>query len=212
VARHAAKKYPNLRITATTISDYQVEKGNSLTIKEGLQQNVNLVKDNFEQSAFPDGYFDHAYALESACHAHGSNKELFIAEMARTLKGGGRFCIADGFIKHNQKLPRLFRKINSKITNCWALPCFGNINEFKACLEKYGLKEIEVQEISLRIAASVSYVPWTCLKFFAKELWTTRGIRLKKERWNNVLAPLLGMILGLYRSHFGYYIISGRKG
>ena len=211
VARYAVKKYNNLHITGTTISDYQLEKGRSLNAKSGLNDEVELIKDNFEESAFPSNYFDFAYALESACHASHSNKELFIAEMARTLKPGGRFCIADGFIKHNKPLPWLFKRINRKITDCWALPCFGNLQEFKAALLQYGLTDIKVEEISMRIAPSVAYVPWTCVKFFVKELWTNKSLKMKKERWNNVIAPVLGMVLGLYRRHFGYYIISGRK-
>jgi len=211
VARYTARKYKQAQITGTTIVDYQITKGNEFINKEKLTGQVVLVKDNFENSSFPDKHFDFAYALESACHAGGSNKENFIAEMARILKTGGRFCIADGFLKHDKKLPWLFRKLYRRIIDCWALPCFGNLNEFKTALPKYGLTEIKTEEISLRIAASVSYVPWTCVKFFAKELWTTKSFKLKKERWNNVVAPLLGMILGLYRKHFGYYIISGVK-
>lgn len=211
VARYTAKKYPRARITGTTIADFQVEKGTGFIIKEQLTKKVNIIKDNFEHSGLPDAHFNFAYVLESACHARGSNKELFIAEMARILKTGGRFCIADGFIKHDRKLPWLFKKLNHKIINCWVLPCFGNLNEFKAALLKYGLKDIETEEISLRIAPSVAYVPWTCLKFLVKELWRNKSLRLKKERWNNVIAPLLGMVLGLYRKHFGYYIISGSK-
>jgi MPBQ/MSBQ methyltransferase len=138
-------------------------------------------------------------------------KELFVAEMARILKTGGRFCIADGFLKHDKKLPWLFTKIYRKIIDCWALPCFGNLDEFKNMLAKYGLTEIKTEEISMRIAPSVAYVPWTCIKFFATELWRKKSFKLKKERWNNVIAPVLGMILGLYRKHFGYYIISGVK-
>jgi len=172
---------------------------------------VELVKDNFEHSSFPDGHFDFAYALESACHAGGSSKELFVAEMARILKAGSRFCIADGFLKHDKKLPWLFNKIYRKIIDCWALPCFGNLEEFKSMLAKYGLTAIKTEEINMRIAPSVAYVPWTCIKFFATELWRKKSFKLKKERWNNVIAPVLGMILGSYRKHFGYYIISGTK-
>ena len=73
------------------------------------------------------------------------------------------------------------------------------------------MHDIKVEEISLRIAPSVAYVPYTCIKFFIKELWKNKSLRMKKERWNNVYGPLLGMILGLYRKHFGYYIISGKK-
>jgi hypothetical protein len=46
------------------------------------------------------------------------------------------------------------------------LPCFGNINEFTAALKKYGLQQIKVEEISLRIAPSVAYVPYNYFKFF----------------------------------------------
>jgi len=211
VARYAAKKYTNTRVTGVTIVDFQLNKGKELINKEGLDKKVSLVKANYEALDFADESFDKAYALESACHANGSNKELFIKEMARILKPGGQFCIADGFLKHDKKLPWLFDKIYKKIIDCWALPCFGNIDAFTETLKAYGLKEITVNEISVQIAPSVAYVPYTCVKFFITELWRTKTLKLKKERWNNVYAPLLGMILGLYRKHFGYYIISGIK-
>jgi MPBQ/MSBQ methyltransferase len=211
VARYAAKKYPLSKLTGVSIVDFQLRKGEELIGKEKLANRVQLIKDNYEALHFADESFDKAYALESACHANGSNKELFIREMARVLKTRGQFCIADGFLKHDKKLPWLFEKIYRKIINCWALPCFGNINDFTATLKEYGLKEIVVKEISVQIAPSVAYVPYTCIKFFLTELWRTKTLRLKKERWNNVYAPLLGMILGLYHKHFGYYIISGDK-
>jgi ubiquinone/menaquinone biosynthesis C-methylase UbiE len=211
VARHIAKKYPCAYITGITISDYQLEKGRELIDKDHVEQQVKMVKQNFESLDFDNEYFSHAYALESACHANGSGKELFIAEMARVLKPGGTFCIADGFLKHDKKLPRFFNYLYQKIIRYWALPCFGNIQEFEANLKKYGLDDIHVREISYRIAPSVAYVPWTCIKFFVKEIWRNRSLRMKKERWYNVYGPVLGMILGLYRNHFGYYIITGKK-
>ena len=211
VARYTAKKYPLTTITGVTIVDDQISTGTALINKDGLSNQVILVKDNFENISFKNERFDRAYAVESACHANGSNKELFIAEMARILKTGGKFCIADGFIKHDKKLPWLFNKIYKKIITCWALPCFGNINEFTAALKKHGSTEIKVEEISLRIAPSVAYVPYTSVKFFITQLWKNKTLRLKKERWNNVIAPVLGMFVGLYRKHFGYYIISGGK-
>jgi ubiquinone/menaquinone biosynthesis C-methylase UbiE len=211
VARHAAKKYPRATITGVTISDYQISKGRSLAVKEKLSDRVILVKDNFENLHFADETFTHAYALESACHAGGSDKKLFIREMARTLGRGGKFCIADGFLKHDRPLPGFFRYLYKKILKYWALPCFGNIHAFETELKKNGLTNIGVKEISWRIAPSVAWVPWTCIKFFAKEIWKNRSLRMKKERWHNVYGPVLGMILGLYRKHFGYYIISGEK-
>lgn len=211
VARHTAKKFPLSIITGITIVDYQIEKGKSLIKKENLENQVSLIKDNFEDLHFADETFTHAYALESACHANGNDKELFIAEMARVLKKGGRFCIADGFLKNTKNPPRLFTYLYNKIIKFWAVPSFASITEFENKLKEYGLKNIQVREISYRIAPSVAYVPWTCLKFFATEIWRNKSLRMKKERWHNVYAPVLGMILGLYRKRFGYYIISGEK-
>jgi ubiquinone/menaquinone biosynthesis C-methylase UbiE len=211
VARFVAKNFPLAKIIGITIADYQVQKGRSLNQKESLTERVAIIKDNFENLAIKDESFTHAYALESACYSAGAGKNRFVAEMARVLKPGGRFSIADGFLKHNRKLPRIFSFLYKKILKYWALPCFGNIKEFEEQLKKNGFKDITITEISLRIAPSVSYVPWTCIKFFAKEIWKNKSLRMKKERWHNVYAPVIGMILGLYRSHFGYYLISGKK-
>lgn len=182
VARHIAKKIPGTIITGVTVSDFQIKKGKELTKKENLNGRVFLLKDNFENLHYANETFDYAYALESACHAYGSGKEKFAVEMARVLKKGGRFCIADGFLKHAKKLPWHFRKLNKKITDCWALPCFGNIHHFTAALKANGLKNIEVKEISMNIAPSVAYVPWVCIKFFAKEIWRNKSLRMPKER------------------------------
>jgi MPBQ/MSBQ methyltransferase len=209
VARHAARKFPLAKITGITIVDYQIEKGNTFIRKDGLTNNISIVKDNFENLQFANETFTHAYALESACHAN--DKELFIKEMARTLKPGGRFCIADGFLKQDKKPPRFFSYLYKKIIKFWAVPGFANIHDFENMLKEYSLHDITIKEISLHIAPSVAYVPWTCIKFFVKEIWKNKNLRMKKERWHNVYAPVLGMILGLYRKHFGYYIISGRK-
>ena len=211
VARFAAKRYPKARITGVTIVDYQVQKGSELIRKDGLQDRVKLLISNFEDLGVPDHTFSHAYAIESACHARGADKALFIEELSRTLKPGGRFCIADGFLKHSGRRPRLFNHLYRKILKCWALPSFATLEAFRHKLEAEGLTNIKVREISMRIAPSVAYVPWTCLKFFAREIWKNKSLRMKPERWNNVYGPLLGMLLGLYRKHFGYYIISGEK-
>ena len=211
VARYAATRLPLATITGVTISQYQVAKAHELIAKDGLEEQVEIVCSNFENLDFPDETFTHAYALESACHANSHNKEWFIAEMVRTLKKGGRFCIADGFLKPAAKRPKLFTYLYKRVTKFWAVPSFANIDEFTSLLRKYGLRDIRVKEISYRIAPSVLYVPWTCIKFFANEIWKNRSLKMKKERWENVYAPVLGMFLGLFRKHFGYYIISGRK-
>lgn len=211
VARHAVKRFPLAKVTALTIVDYQVEKARQLNEEHGLAGRITVLQENFEDLDIPDGTFTHAYAIESACHAASPNKQLFIAEMARVLKQGGRFCIADGFLKNNRKKPRLFQWLYKKMMNYWAVPGFDCITDFEAALKTHGLQHIHVREISYRIAPSVLYVPLKCLQFFFTELWKNRSLRMKKERWHNVYAPLLGMFIGMYRKHFGYYLVSGEK-
>jgi MPBQ/MSBQ methyltransferase len=211
VARYTANKYPRAKITGVTISKFQVDNAQVLIDKEMLRERVSVLDQNFEDLGFPDETFTHAYAIESACHAAGANKELFIAEMARTLKTGGQFCVADGFLKPARKRPALFRYLSKKIIKFWAVPEFAHITEFERSLKAHGFTDVSIREISWHIAPSVLYVPWICIKFFFKEIWRNKTLRMKKERWNNVYAPLLGMILGLHRKHFGYFIITGKK-
>ncbi len=127
VARYAAKKFPLTTITGVTIVDAQITTGTALINKDGLSAQVGLVKDNFENSIFATESFHRAYAVESACHANGSNKELFVAEMARILKTGGKFCIADGFIKHDKKLPWFLIKFIKKYLTAGISPALATL-------------------------------------------------------------------------------------
>jgi ubiquinone/menaquinone biosynthesis C-methylase UbiE len=211
VARYISNKFPNARITGVTISDWQIQKARQLNAENGLQKNIFIEKNNFENLSYPSESFSHAYAVESACHANGSGKDAFVSEMARVLKPGGKFCMVDGFLKTRSARPRFFNYLYRKVIRWWALPCFGNIDELVKNMKQEGFVITEIKELSWRIAPSVAYVPWTCLKFFAKEIWRNKGLRMKKERWHNVYAPVIAMILGLYRRQFGYYLIAGYK-
>lgn len=211
VARYAATQYPLSQLVAITIVEKHVEMAKELNKAAGLENRVTVCRDNFEDLHLPGGTFTHAYAIESACHAASPGKKKFISEMAGILKPGGRFCIADGFLKSNKPPTGLFKWLYHKMTGYWAVPGFAYINEFRQKLEAEGLTNIKVKEISYRIAPSVAYVPLICLKFFVKELWKNKSLRMKKERWHNVYAPLLGMLVGLFRKKFGYYLITGEK-
>lgn len=211
VARYAAEQYPLSRLVAISIVEKHVEMANDLNKTAGLQNQISVCRDNFENLQMADNSFTHAYAIESACHAASPGKQKFIREMARILKPGGRFCIADGFLKTNQPPSGIFKWLYKKMTGFWAVPGFADINEFRQELEAAGLTNICIKEISYRIAPSVAYVPLVCLKFFVKEIRKNKSLRMKKERWHNVYAPLLGMLVGLFRKKFGYYLITGEK-
>lgn len=210
VARHAAIRYPLSHILACTIVNAHVQMAGTMNRSAGLQHRISLLEDNFEALSLADKSCTHVYAIESACHAASAGKEKFIAEMARILRDGGRFCIADGFLKHEGPKPALFEWLYKKMIRYWAVPGFASIGTFTRALAAQGLTGIKVREISYRIAPSVLHVPLKCLRFFVTELYRS-GLRMPRERWHNVYAPLLGMCTGLFRKHFGYYLISGGK-
>ena len=86
---------------------------------------------------------------------------------------------------------------------------FAHIREFKQALEDNGLIIEEVQDASWRIAPSALQVPFVIIHFLIQKL--KEGDGLNALRWGHLKACFNGLLMGLFRRHFGYYIISGRK-
>lgn len=210
VARQAAMRYPRSHILACTIVKEHVHMATAMNKAAGLEDRIRLLHENFENLSLNSNSCTHVYAIESACHAASKGKESFISEMARILRKGGRFCIADGFLKREKPGPAPFEWLYQRMIRYWAVPGFASIGQFTKALEMHGLKKISVREISYRIAPSVLHIPRKCLQFFGTEIFRS-GLRMPKERWHNVYAPLLGMFTGLFRKQFGYYLVSGEK-
>ena len=154
---------------------------------------------------------DAAFAIESACYARGKDKWDFIDALHGTLKPGGRFAVADCFRRNTKPMPRLIDRAYRRCCDCWVLQEMAEINLFTRSLERAGFVDIRVDDISWHVAPSVAHVPWTALKFIAKVIFRGEFRTLHRERRNNVIAPLLGMVLGMCRPHFSYCIVSGRK-
>ncbi|MBK6826399.1 MAG: class I SAM-dependent methyltransferase [Chitinophagaceae bacterium] len=102
VARYAAEHYPLSHLVAISIVEKHVAMAKELNKAAGLENQITVCRDNFENLHLSGNSITHAYAIESACHAASPNKQKFITELARILKPGGRFCIADGFLKSKQ--------------------------------------------------------------------------------------------------------------
>jgi len=104
----------------------------------------------------------------------------------------------------------LITRVYNQLCKSWALTELGNIDSIEKALHDLKFKSLNIQDISLRVAPSVAHVPHTVLSFLVKELFFGRK-RMSLERWDNLKSPLLTMIVGLARHHFGYYLINGRK-
>jgi ubiquinone/menaquinone biosynthesis C-methylase UbiE len=210
-SRSMAKDRKDAQFLGFTITPWQVTFGNQLSREEGLDQQVTLYQSDYTDLPLADSYADAAFAIESACYAGGRDKLDLIREMHRVLKSGGRFVITDGFRKHTRPLPGWLNKVYQKNLKCWALQDLADLQSLLTTLRKTGFKNIQVEDASWRVAPSFAHIPWVSFCFYWDVFRKGELFRLDRQRLNNALAPALGMIMGLSRRHFGYYIITGEK-
>jgi ubiquinone/menaquinone biosynthesis C-methylase UbiE len=208
ISRSVAKIYPNAGVKGVTISPSQVEAARKLNARENLQDRIEIFEGDYTKLPFEDAAADGAWAVESACYAEGAAKANLIREMARVLKPGAGFVIADCFVKHPEKKFNGFaEKCYSEMCKNWAVPELPALEYFVAALKKQGFREIVVEDISWRAAPSVAHAPFAVFSFLVKKFLA--GERLTRQRINNLKASLLAPVVSLNRSKLGYYLING---
>ena len=97
----------------------------------------------------------------------------------------------------------LVRRAYETICRCWVMEA-AHLPSFLRCLQETGFEDIQVEDVSWRAAPSVAHVPWVSLRFLLRE--GRHG--LTEQRKNNLLAPIIMLLLGMARRRFGYYHIS----
>lgn len=210
-ARFIARSFPKTMVKGVTIVPWQVEKAAELNKTAEIGEQVEVINADYTCMPFENKAADGVLAIESSCHAAGAHKELFVRELARVLKTGGRFVIADCFIKRpEKKFNFLANRCYQAICQNWVLPEMASLDSFVATLQKYGLRDVSVRDVSWRIAPSVAHAPFAVTSFIVKNLLENKT--LKPQSINNLKGSLLSLVLGMNRSKFSYCLISGRKG
>lgn len=211
VSRSVARLYPNAAVKGVTLSPAQVEAAAKLNMRANLHKQIEILEADYTALPFADGAADGAWAIESACYAEGASKENLVREMARVLKTGGRFVVADCFVKNPQKkFNKIIGKGYAEMCKNWALTEMPTLEYFVAALKRQGFCEISVEDISRRAAPSVAHMHFAVFTFILKKLFI--GEKLKRQSINNLKASLIAPIVSLNRSKLGYYLISGKRG
>merc|ERR1711972_1010378 len=132
-------------IKAITINQFQVDRGNAISVREGLQHQVELIQGDFMKLPFPDASFDAVYAIESTCHA--PDRVGVYGEILRVLKPGGVFacyewCLTD---KYDAKV-ELHRRIKKDIEVGDGLPDLVHTSVCTKALKDSGFEVLEARD------------------------------------------------------------------
>lgn len=153
-------RFTGARVTAVTLNQFQVDRGNELCRREGVADKVELKQADFMQLPFEDNTFDAVFAIESTCHAPDRNGVY--SEILRVLKPGGVFacyewCLTDDYDKNNAE----HRKIKKDIEVGDGLPDIVHTSVCTRVLEKVGFELIEARDVALDKAKHIKDgFPW----------------------------------------------------
>jgi sterol 24-C-methyltransferase len=143
-ARNIAR-FTGSDVKAVTINQFQVDRGNTLSRREGIFGQVELIQADFMQMPFAKDSFDGVYAIESTCHAPDRTKVY--AEIQRVLKPGAVFacyewCVTDKFNPMSEEHQKLKRDI------CLGdgLPDLVHTSVCTKALKQAGFEVLEVRD------------------------------------------------------------------
>jgi cyclopropane fatty-acyl-phospholipid synthase-like methyltransferase len=208
-SRAIARKYRRAEVTGVTLVHEQIMLGCRLNRQAGLARRIGYLLSDFSETWLGAGSQDAAIAIESLCYAAGPGKAAAIREAARMLAPGGRLVVVDGFLVKGSPTG-LLGWIYRRWCDSWAIGELAQLAEFKRELAAAGFVDIEVRDLSARIAPSAAHIPWVATSHMVRELWIGRG-RLSPWRWRHIAASWLSIPLGLALGSFRYCKVTARK-
>jgi SAM-dependent methyltransferase len=208
--RSMARCMPRARLHGLTRVPWQVEHAAALNHAAGFAGRLQVMEGDYEDAALPDSSYDGAYAIESACYAHGKDKGAFLAEAHRLLRPGRRLVVVDGFLKDDRFAVPAQTRILRRLCECWVIEEFARLDLFTAQLERLGFQEIILEPLQWRVAPSVAHIPWVTLKFLLTDVVFGER-KMTRARWNNVVAPLLLPLVSAPLGPLTYCMITATK-
>lgn len=191
-ARNIAR-FTGCNVTAVTLNQYQVDRGNLLCRREGVDDLVTLVQADFMKLPFPDNSFDGVFAIESTCHAPdriGVYKEIF-----RVLKPGAVFacyewCLTDKYDGTNE----VHKKCKKDIEVGDGLPDIWTTDRVTKKLEEAGFALLEARDVMTDTGKHIDEgAPW-----YRPLTPSWSPLEWPRFQFNPVMFRLMPLILGFF--------------
>jgi tocopherol O-methyltransferase len=163
--------------TGITVSAQQVEHAKRNAQRHGVADKVDFQVADFCKTPFPDESFDVVWAIESSCYA--TDKRDFFREAFRLLRKGGTLIACDGYATRREFNEEEWQAVMDCL-NGWAVPNLASAEEFQACMEECGFREVHVTEATEQTLPSSRRMYMTALMTYPMQL-TMQWLGLRKK-------------------------------
>ncbi len=203
VSIDGCEKFQHHKWNAFTICPAQVAFGENLARQSSAwPDQFSITQGDFSALPLPDEEMDGAFFLESLCHS--GDLPATLQESHRILKRGSRLVVVDGMMTCTpERTPRWVNRLAEKVADSWAVPQFHAKPNFEKCVSDSGFRIVDCKEIGWQVAVSVAHSPVLVALHSLKLMLTGRWNRWQRK---HMVGCALGVVLGMLRNHFGYYI------
>jgi len=142
--------------TGITLSERQVKSANSYAQKNGVSDKVHFEVNDYFDTKYEEASFDFAWALESMATAR--DKGLFLKEMYRVLKPGGRIVICDLYKPHAYNVDD--HKCMQDMLYHWMISDILTVDEKRELANEIGFNVVVEKNFTQGVKKTVNRIYW----------------------------------------------------
>lgn len=158
----------DINLVGLNNNGYQIERGQILNQKAGLDKTCAYLKADFMDIPLPEDTFDGIYQIEATCHAPdkvGVYKEIYRVLKPGKLFAGYDWCMTPKYDPNDE----LHRKIKSEIEVGNGLPDILTCDDCVSALKAAGFEVLEARDIQ-----TTADIPW--YNTFKPGMWSLKNL------------------------------------